>query len=218
MKLEVIVWINWRKSTSATTMPTRISPTWTHLSTWLWMKSQLRSCRFLHHPAQSPLLTMWCAREVCVQVRALQICPVAVGGPPPPRKRHPVDELGGCSRYSCGNIRCWWIRTSIGAGQHRHTSDANSLITSLKKRSTQLVPYGTSAFTANCPRSWPRISATRLWRSDSNYCRSGRVGGAAASTAPSVSLFPAMCASSKRFHDAEEQSSWSFCNESWGTF
>ena len=137
---------------------------------------------------------------------------------PPPRKRHPVDELGRCSRYSCGNIRCWWTRTFIGAGQNRHTSDVNSLITSLKKRSTQLVPYGTSAFTANCPRSWPRISATRLWRSDSNYCRSGRVGGAAASTAPSVSLRPAMCAASKRFHDAEEQSSRSFCNESWGTF
>ena len=136
--------------------------------------------------------------------------------------RKKIEEIRKVSRKPGNPFRnpsCTWhytrriskqiwqgTRTSIGAGQHRHTSDANSWITSLKKRSTQLVPYGTSAFTANCPRSWPRISATRLWRSDSNYCRSGRVGGAAASTAPSVSLRPAMCAASKRSHDAEEQS------------
>ena len=97
-----------------------------------------------------------------------------------------------------------------GCSVHTLSVAANSWITSLKERSTQLVPYGTSAVTANCPRSWPLISATRLWRSDSNYCRRGRVSSAAASTAPSVSLCPAMCAASKRFQDEEEQSCHSF--------
>jgi hypothetical protein len=56
-----------------------------------------------HHPAQYLLLTMWCAWAVRVRVLALR--PVAVGGFNP-RKRHPVDALGGWSRNCCGNVHC----------------------------------------------------------------------------------------------------------------
>jgi hypothetical protein len=46
------------------------------------MKSQMWSRQFLHHPAQYLLLRMECAQPV--RVRVLALCPVAVGGLPPP--------------------------------------------------------------------------------------------------------------------------------------